>query len=85
MAKLLGGIFALVALAVCILNRIEPWTATVRGIVAFIAGHFAGALWESFFGQAGGKVIEADQLIEHSHAEADYTDGEIPSGEESAA
>ncbi|MFM9871859.1 MAG: hypothetical protein ACKVQS_00175 [Fimbriimonadaceae bacterium] len=62
MPKLLGGVFALVALSVCILNGIEPWTATVRGLVAFAVGHIAGALWESIFGQPGGRVVTAEDF-----------------------
>lgn len=63
MPKLLGGIFALAALSVCILNGIEPWTATVRGLVAFAVGHIAGALWESIFGQPGGRVISSKDFV----------------------
>lgn len=64
MPKLLGGIFAFVALAVCIVSGIEPWTATVRGVVAFVVGHLAGALWEGFFGAPGAKLIDASALVE---------------------
>lgn len=85
MAKLLGGIFAFVALAVCILNGIEPWTTTVRGLVAFVAGHFAGALWESFFGQPGGKVIQADEFTNREEIFEGQDELEYPSNEETAA
>ncbi len=64
MPKVLGSLFAVVALGVCILAGIEPWTATVRGIVAFAVGHVLGAIWESFTGTPGGKELNAKDLIE---------------------
>lgn len=85
MPKLLGGLFAFAALSVCILNRIDPWTATVRGVLAFAAGHTAGSLWESFFGTPGGKVIEADRLEQQRSDEEEPADGGDPVGEETAA
>ncbi|MBL8068566.1 MAG: hypothetical protein JNM28_08955 [Armatimonadetes bacterium] len=85
MPKLLGGLFAFAALSVCILNRIDPWTATVRGLLAFAAGHIAGSIWEGLFGAPAGKVIEADALDVQSRQEADPADGGDQVGEETAA
>lgn len=85
MAKLLAGIFALVALAVCIINRIEPWTATVRGLVAFAVGHFAGTLWESFFGQPGGKIVNAEDLVEQTNLDEEHTESDTQIEGEPAA
>ncbi|MBA4292179.1 hypothetical protein C0431_04345 [bacterium] len=82
MPKLLGGLFAFVALAVCIVNGIEPWTSTVRGLVAFFVGHLAGALWESIFGQPGGTVVEASSLIPN---ESKQNDDNLDPPEEAAA
>jgi hypothetical protein len=77
MPKLLAGIFALAALSVCILNGIEPWTATVRGFVAFAVGHIAGAVWESIFGQPGGKIITSEDLSVEDSAKVERdTDAE---------
>ncbi|QYK52630.1 MAG: hypothetical protein KF824_10230 [Fimbriimonadaceae bacterium] len=63
MPKVLGSLFAVVALGVCILAGIEPWTSTVRGIVAFAVGHVLGAIWESFTGAPGGKELNAEDLL----------------------
>lgn len=66
MPKVLGALFAVVALGVCILAGIESWTATLRGIVAYVIGHFFGAIWESFTGVPGGKELNAKDLLESS-------------------
>jgi hypothetical protein len=63
MPKVLGSLFAVVALGVCILAGIEPWTSTVRGIVAFAVGHVLGAIWEGFTGAPGGKELNAGDLL----------------------
>lgn len=47
MAKLIGAVTALAALAVCILAGIDPVLTTVRGMVAYAVGHVVGAVWES--------------------------------------
>ncbi len=62
MPKVIGGLFAVVALAVCIVASIEPWTATVRGMVAYAVGHLFGALWESFTGVPGARELSVDEL-----------------------
>lgn len=62
MPKVLGGLFAVVALAVCILASIEPWTATLRGIVAYTIGHLFGVLWESLTGVPGAKELSVEEI-----------------------
>jgi|GEM_PF-1728060 len=76
--KLLGGIFALAALSVCILNGIEPWTATVRGFVAFAVGHIAGAIWESIFGQPGGRIITSEDFATEDSTKIENENEEAP-------
>ncbi len=78
MPKLLGGIFALAALSVCILNGIEPWTATVRGFVAFAFGHIAGAIWESVFGQPGGRIVTTEDITVQDSTKIEKENEEEP-------
>lgn len=41
---------ALTAIAACVATRIDPFDTIVRGLLAFAAGHLAGAVWDAIFG-----------------------------------
>lgn len=58
MAKLIGAVTALAALAVCILAGIDPVLTTVRGMVAYAVGHVVGAVWEGLLKKPQPRVVE---------------------------
>lgn len=49
MAKLLSSLLALIALGVCIWNRVDPLTSVLRASIAFGIGFFIGAFWDSLW------------------------------------
>lgn len=49
MAKVVGGILALVALAASILSGVDPVACLLRAAIAYIVGWFAAQLWYVFF------------------------------------
>lgn len=62
--RFVGSLTALTALSACVLTGIDPYTTVLRGIVAYAAGHFAGAVWDAIFGKREPVTIAVEYEVQ---------------------
>lgn len=62
--RFVGSLTALTALSACVLTGMDPYTTILRGIVAYAAGHFAGALWDAIFGKRPPLTIPVEYEVQ---------------------
>ena len=85
--KLVGSLTAMSALAACVLTGIDSWDTFFRGIVAYLAGHFAGSLWDAVFGNREQEItIPVEYEVQEAAEDRLESDPAIePEAEETAA
>jgi cytoskeletal protein RodZ len=72
MPKIVAGLMAMIALGGSILMEVDAITTIIRGMVAFLVGMVATALWGTFFGNqpsSGTQTSNSDETGEEQEPE----------------
>lgn len=79
--KLVGSATAFAALSVAVVLKFDAYDTVFRAILAYMAGHFCGAVWDAIFGRRESQIdtvsvnYEVLQPSESRHeTEAESTD-----------
>jgi hypothetical protein len=74
MAKLTGGIAALVALFAGLFAKVEPDLCLERATLAFLLGWVCGQVWQLLIGAANAGAANAEKVRFNSHSSEPFPD-----------